>query len=525
MTRVALPGSERDALAGAQALRPAAAEERLEVTVVLRPSALMPWQSRLEHLARGARPLPLSREAFAEAHGASDADIAALGAFAAAHQLALLARHPARRTIMLGGTVQQMNAAFGVQLWQFEHPAGTYRGVHGPVLLPAELADIVVAVLGLDSRAQARPHFRIRTAAKPRRSRAAAPRAASFTAVELATLYDFPPHSGAGQCIALIELGGGYRPADLRRYFTSVSLPLPTVVAVSVDHAGNVPIGTPNSADGEVMLDIEVAGSIAPGATIAVYFAPNTDAGFLNAITTAVHDTVYRPSVISISWGGPESSWSVQALRAMDQALQAAAALGITVCVAAGDGGASDGAADGVYAVDFPASSAHALACGGTRVTATANAIVSETVWNDGTPASGATGGGVSGFFALPAWQAGLHTTDLQSTTELLTRRGVPDVAADADPRSGYQIMLDGVSAVFGGTSAVAPLWAGLIARLNAAAGTPAGWLNPLLYAHPTALRDITRGNNGGYSASRGWDACTGLGSPLGTRIAALPGL
>ena len=525
MTRVALQGSEREPLPGARALRPAAAEERLEVTVMLRPSGATPWQERLEQLARGARPAPLTREVFAETHGASESDLDAVAAFAAAHGLTVLARHPARSTITLGGTVQQMNAAFGVELWQFEHAGGTYRGLHGPVLVPTELADCVVAVLGLDNRPQARPHFRIRTGPKPRRSRATAPRAAAFSAVELAALYGFPAGDGAGQCIALIELGGGYRPADLRTYFGALSVPLPAVVAVSVDQALNAPTGNPNSADGEVMLDIEVAGAIAPAATIAVYFAPNTDAGFLNAVTAAVHDTVHRPSVISISWGGPEPSWSAQALRAMDQAFQAAAALGITVCVAAGDGGATDGAAGGVYEVDFPASSPHALACGGTRVTATANAIVSETVWNDGTPAAGATGGGVSGFFPLPAWQEGLQTTDVQGATQLLPRRGVPDVAADADPRSGYQIVVDGVSAVFGGTSAVAPLWAGLIARLNAAGTRPAGWLNPLLYAHPAALRDITRGNNGGYSASPGWDACTGLGSPLGARIAALPGV
>ena len=525
MTRVALQGSEREPLPGARALRPAAADERLEVTVMLRPSGATPWQERLEQLARGARPAPLTREVFAETHGASESDLDAVAAFAAAHGLTVLTRHPARSTITLGGTVQQMNAAFGVELWQFEHAGGTYRGLHGPVLVPTELADCVVAVLGLDNRPQARPHFRIRTGPKPRRSRAAAPRAAAFSAVELAALYGFPAGDGAGQCIALIELGGGYRPADLRTYFGALSVPLPAVVAVSVDQALNAPTGNPNSADGEVMLDIEVAGAIAPAATIAVYFAPNTDAGFLNAVTTAVHDTVHRPSVISISWGGPEPSWSAQALRAMDQAFQAAAALGITVCVAAGDGGATDGAAGGVYEVDFPASSPHALACGGTRVTATANAIVSETVWNDGTPAAGATGGGVSGFFPLPAWQEGLQSTDVQGATQLLPRRGVPDVAADADPRSGYQIVVDGVSAVFGGTSAVAPLWAGLIARLNAAGTHPAGWLNPLLYAHPAALRDITRGNNGGYSASPGWDACTGLGSPLGARIAALPGV
>ena len=523
MTRMTLQGSERGAPKGARAVRPAAATERLEVTVVLRPQEMTQWQERVSRLERGERPQHLSREAFARVHGASDADLNRLGVFAAAHGLTLVARDAARCSAVLSGTVAQMNQAFGVELWDFEHPAGTYRGIQGPVQLDPELQDIVVAVLGLDNRPQARPHFRIRTG-RPRRSRAVPPRAASFTAVQLATLYGFPAGTGAGQCIALIELGGGYQPADLRAYFDALSLAVPTVVPVSVDHAGNAPTGHPNSADGEVALDIEVAGAIAPAATLAVYFAPNTDAGFYDAVTAAVHDTVHRPSVISISWGGPEPSWSAQALRAMDQAFQAAAAVGVTICVAAGDNGASDGAAGGVYEVDFPASSPHALACGGTRLTATASAIASETAWNDGTPAAGATGGGVSAVFALPAWQQGLHTTDPQGARQPLARRGVPDVAADADPRSGYQVVVDGISTVFGGTSAVAPLWAGLIARINAAGGPSAGLLTPLLYGHPKALRDITRGNNGGYRASVGWDACTGLGSPVGTRIAALPG-
>ena len=524
MNRMALPGSERDPLPQARPLRAAAPDERLEVTLILRPSAPAHWRERLERLGRLERPVPLTREQFAALHGASDADLREVAAFAAAHGLAVVQQHAARRTVVLAGTVAQMNAAFGVELFWFEHPDVTYRGVRGAVQLPAALSDIVVAVLGLDNRPQARLHLRVRTGPPPRRSRAAPPLAASFTAVELAGLYGFPNGSGQGQCIALIELGGGYRPRDLRTYFDGLGLPMPEVAAVSVDHGANAPTGNPNSADGEVMLDIEVAGAVAPGATLVVYFAPNTDAGFLDAVTTAVHDTQYRPSVVSISWGGPESTWSPQALRAMDQAFAAAAALGVTVCVAAGDSGSTDGLA-GANHVDFPASSPHALACGGTRLKATASAIVSETVWNDGTPANGATGGGVSTFFPLPVWQQGLHTVDLQGESHALIRRGMPDVAADADPRSGYQVVVDGAAAVFGGTSAVAPLWAGLIARINADGGTPAGLISPLLYAHPSALRDITRGNNGGFRATRGWDACTGLGSPDGTRLAVLPGL
>lgn len=524
MNQNALHGSERDPLPGARALGPASADERLEATVIVRPSAPALWRDLLERISRGEQRPRLTREAFAQLHGAGVPDLNAIAAFAAAHGLSVVQQHAARRTVVLAGTVGQMNAAFGIELLLFEHPGGTYRGVRGPVRLPQHLQDVVVAVLGLDNRPQARPHFRIRKG-KPRRSRAATPLAHSFTAARLATLYGFPAGSGQGQCVALIELGGGYRPQDLHTYFAGLGLPAPKVVALSVDHAANAPTGTPNSADGEVVLDIEVAGAVVPAATLAVYFAPNTDAGFLDALTSAIHDTRYRPSVVSISWGGPEPSWTQQALTAMDQALQAAAVLGITVCVAAGDGGSSDGVGDGANHVDFPASSPHALACGGTRLRATATAIVGEVVWNDGNPANGATGGGVSAVFPLPSWQRGLDTTTAQGKTRPLTARGVPDVAADADPQTGYQVFVDGVEAVFGGTSAVAPLWAGLITRINALTSRGVGFVQPMLYPHESAFRDITRGNNGGYEASTGWDACTGLGSPHGEQIAAIQGM
>jgi kumamolisin len=321
--------------------------------------------------------------------------------------------------------------------------------------------------------------------------------------------------------VALIELGGGFRPADLDTYFKGLGVASPTVTAVSVDHAQNAPTGDASGPDGEVMLDIEVVGAIAPQAKIAVYFAPNTDAGFLDAITTAIHDTTNKPSVISISWGGPESGWTAQAMTAMDQAFQAAATLGITVCIASGDNGSSDGVNDGADHVDFPASSSFALACGGTSLRASSSAINSETVWNDGAN-GGASGGGISGFFAKPVWQASLSAVDAQGKSVALTRRGVPDVAGNADPQTGYEVRVDGTASVIGGTSAVAPLWAALIARVNQLSGKPAGFLNPQLYQNPKALRDITSGNNGDFAAAAGWDACTGLGSPNGAALRAV---
>lgn len=530
MARRPLEGSERAPLPDSRALGPADPAERLEVTVVVRASDRQGLQQRMEEIARhasrgGQSPAPLSRAEFARRHGAGRADLDAVREFAEAHGLAVVQEHAGRRTLVLAGTVAQFNDAFDVQLQRCSHPGGTYRGRTGPVHIPAELTGIIEAVLGLDNRPQAEPHFRMRTPRAGRRPRPARAGAASFTPVQLAAIYDFPPGDGNGECIAIIELGGGYKPQDLQTYFSGLGVPLPAVTAVSVDQATNQPTGDPNGPDGEVMLDIEVAGAVAPAAAIAVYFAPNTDAGFLDAVTTAIHDEVRKPSVVSISWGGPESTWTAQAMSTMDQAFQAAAAMGITVCIAAGDSGSTDGVSDGGNHVDFPASSPHALACGGTSLKAKGTTIVSEVVWNDGDPTSGAGGGGVSTVFALPSWQRGLATTDAEGTSSPLAMRGVPDVSADADPQTGYDVQVDGSAAVFGGTSAVAPLWAGLIARINAAAGHPAGFVNPSLYAQPTALHDITQGNNGGFAAARGWDACTGLGSPDGAKVAATAGL
>ena len=511
MATIPLKGSNRSALPGARSTGPADGTERLEVSVVVRRRAADALQARAATLAAGDRSQPcISRDEFARTHGAAAGDFTAVRAFAAQHGLSVVQEHAARRTVVLAGTTAEFCAAFSVQLHRMTHAGGTYRGRTGDIHIPTELEGIVEAVLGLDDRPQARPHFRLRP---PAAMRPAAAAAASFTPVQLADLYGFPAGDGAGQCVALIELGGGFTPADLDVYFSGLGVASPTVTAVSVDHAKNAPTGAGNGPDGEVMLDVEVVGAIVPRAKIAVYFAPNTDAGFLDAITTAIHDTTNKPSVISISWGGPESSWTGQAMTAMDNAFQAAATLGITVCVASGDNGSSDGATDGTDHVDFPASSSFALGCGGTSLTAANGVIAGESVWNDGAN-GGATGGGISGVFPLPAWQKGLSAGKSAGPPAPLAMRGVPDVSGDADPQTGYTVRVDGTDTVIGGTSAVAPLWAALIARINAANGKQAGFVNPVLYANAQALRDITTGNNGDFAAATGWDACTGLGSP-----------
>jgi kumamolisin len=512
-----LHGSDRNPLYGATAVGKADPDERFEISILVRRRAADALEKHANKLAAGDRAYGrITRERFAETYGAASRDLDAVQAFATAHNLVVVAQHPARRTMVLSGTVAQFNQAFGVDLQRFEHGGGSYRGRVGAIQLPDELNGIVEAVLGLDNRPAASPHLRHRRPNGNVQWHAAASAATSYTPTEIAAAYGFPSGTGKGECIAIIELGGGYRPADLAAYFASLDLPVPRVTAISVDHGTNQPTGDDNGPDAEVMLDIEVAGAVAPEAALAVYFAPNTDAGFFDAITTAIHDTTNRPSVISISWGGPESSWTQQAMTAFDQAFQAAAALGITVCVASGDNGSGDGVTDGASHVDFPASSPFALACGGTRLLMANGTVAGETVWNDGRT-GGATGGGVSAAFIRPLWQVGMKTTTAKGTVDQLAMRGVPDVAGDADPYTGYDVRVDGTNTVIGGTSAVAPLWAGLIARINAANGEPLGYINPQLYkAVETAgaFRDIIQGNNGAFAASALWDACTGLGSP-----------
>jgi kumamolisin len=524
MSKNPLKGSERQPMRGAKSVGKADPAERLEVTLLLRRNDANGLKERVQKLAiRSGTGGAMSRTDFDRQFGATSADFAAVKTFAGANGLAVVQEHAGRRTVVLSGTVAQFNAAFSVDLQNFEHPGGSYRGRVGAVALPAELQGVVEAVLGLDNRPAAKPHFRSRPPRGNVNWRADAGGSTSFTPIQIANFYNFPAGTGEGQCVAIIELGGGERVADLNTYFGGLGIgSRPKVTVVSVDHGKNHPTGDGNGPDGEVMLDIEVVGAIAPQAQIAVYFAPNTDAGFLDAVTTAIHDTTNKPSVISVSWGGPESSWTQQSMTAFDSAFQAAAALGITVCVASGDNGSSDGATDGTDNVDFPASSPYALACGGTSLKASGNTIASESVWNDGTQ-GGSGGGGVSSFFARPPWQEALTAARTAGGAAApLTMRGVPDVCGDADPETGYDVRIDGNDTVIGGTSAVAPLWAGLIARINAAKGTPVGYINPTLYATPAAFHDIVNGNNGSFAATPSWDACTGLGSPDGTKVAAL---
>ena len=510
--RAVLPGSEKAPLA-ATGEQPSPASTRITVSVIVRRKQQLKAANRLGKER-------LTRAQYRQAHAADPDAIKLVRAFAKEYGLTPQSGtpKPEHRTIKLTGTVAAMEKAFGVRLIKKNIDSETYRVREGSITLPKELIGPVEAVLGLDNRPQAKPHFRVLGEAGDKSLSAAAANV-SYTPVQVGQLYQFPSGATAkGQTIGIIELGGGYRPADITAYFKSLGQQTPSVTAVPVDGGKNSPSNA-NSADGEVMLDIEVSSAVAPGAKIVVYFAPNTDQGFIDAISTAVHDTTNKPSVISISWGGPESSWTQQSMNALDAACQSAAALGVSITVASGDDGSTDGAKG--KNVDFPASSPHVLGCGGTKLLGSGSTITSEVVWNELSNNEGAGGGGVSNVFALPTWQANAKVPKPSGKTG---GRGVPDVAGDADPTSGYIVRVDGKSMVIGGTSAVAPLWAGLIALNNAQNKRSAGFINPQIYAASakSAFRDITSGNNGAFSAGPGWDACTGMGSPIGTKLISL---
>ena len=518
--RVEVTGSARSVFPGAQDVGPADPNQQIEVTVLLRRGSKRGKFSSDAKSAAG-RPLKrryLTREEFARMHGASAADLEKVRAFATEHQLKVVSEDRARRTVKLGGAVGAFNSAFGVTLRRYEHSSGTYRGRTGGLTVPRGLKLIVEGVFGLDNRPQAKAHFRMRKKTPSVRAQAAA---ISYSPLQVAQAYSFPSGAtGAGQCIGVIELGGGYKAADLASFFSNLGISTPEVTAVSVDGATNSPTGDPSGPDGEVELDLEVAGAVAPGAQIAAYFAPNTDQGFIDAVTTAVHDATLKPSVVSISWGGPEDSWTEQARNALNSACQDASTMGVTILAASGDDGASDSSSNGGPVVDFPAASPYVLGCGGTKLTLSGASITSEQAWNDLSSNEGATGGGVSEVFALPSYQ---QSARVPKAPNSFVGRGVPDVAGDADPETGYNVVVDGQQAVIGGTSAVAPLWAGLLALINQSLGMNVGYVNPLLYQAKTeaTFHDITSGSNGDYSAGPGWDACTGLGSPDGAALLA----
>lgn len=381
-----------------------------------------------------------------------------------------------------------------------------YSNVHHTIIsnLPNKINKGILGVLGFNSSPIAKPRLYF-----PQGVTASSKYLSAFTPLQLARLYNFPTGDGTGQKIGIIELGGGFTNADLVTYLSQLGIvATPNVTAVSVDGAVNNP-SDPSGANVEVLLDIEIIMAIVPKAAIRVYFAPNTDQGFYDAILKAYSEGC---KIISISWGAAEKYWYPSTLTTYNNLFQILANNGTTVFAAAGDNGSSDGTSGNN--VDFPASSPYVVGCGGTRLVSDGTTIAQELVWNNNSFIS-ATGGGISAFFNKPSYQNNV-------TYSLGGRRGVPDVAGNADPNTGYSVYVQGQNIVVGGTSAVSPLWSGLLARINQNNGNIAGFLQPKIYSLPSVCIDITVGNNGSYQAGTGWDPCTGNGSPNGLLVQSL---
>ncbi|WP_344444315.1 S53 family peptidase [Kitasatospora nipponensis] len=554
---VTLPDSDRVKRPGAKVLGPADPTESMTVSVYLRsdPNTSPPPSVLERAMVPPTLRRPLGREALATADRVADADLDAVRRFADQHGLQVADADPVARRVQLAGTAAQMADAFQVTLARYRFQDAhqqwrTYRGREGAVHVPAELDGIVTGVFGLDNRPLGTSLLSRGSADAVRPADAAGLRGelpdGAFLPTDLDAIYSYPAGTdGSGQTIAVMAFNnmtppgfhsGGYRLDVLKTYFEQgLGIAAPQISNVVAQGPGNDPGGDDRAADergdstGEIMLDLSVVGALAPKAKIVVYFSEFTEQGWVNMMNAIVQDTVNHPSVISCSYGNNEpepdhgvgSAYSRAALKVIDGLFAQAALRDISICCASGDDGSADQVADHRAHADFPASSPHVLGVGGTRLVVQPPDTIIETVWN-GHQQRDATGGGISRWFPLPPWQTNAGIPPSFNPPHAIGR-GVPDVSAVADPNTCVLIpSVDGHDfPVVGGTSAAAPQWAALLARINQALGAPVGFLNPLLYTRiPSGtLRDITEGDNGAYFAGKHWDACTGFGSPGGQAL------
>jgi kumamolisin len=503
------------------------------------------------------RAASLTRQEFSNHFSATEQDINQVLAFAEYFGMTVIESHADSATIKLTASVSVLNAAFNITIEQVTVGDQQCFGHLDPIGIPTELSGVIEHVLGLNSFVKPYRNNLIMlkenaVTAEPN----AAPALTPITPIQAANAYKFPNFNGTGQCIGIIEYGGGYSKSNLDLSFSAVGLTTPKVVDVSVNNGANNLYNSqypdaPNYS-AEVSVDIFVAGCVVPKATIAVYFnnVAVFNAHFADPINIALHDTVNNPSVISISWGVSESLISAADVAAIDNVLAQSVILGKTICCSSGDNGAYDDTRSG--SVQYPASSPYVLAVGGTSLILNADGTInSETAWSG-------SGGGVSRFEATPAWQNNLNFTSYYPSIgsglpEPVTSRAVPDIAANADINSGYthysyyydtstQVQSLSSQIISGGTSVSTPLIAGYIIKLNQIFGKPFGFVNPLFYANINKFNDIITGNNSyqpnpdvvnvdniGYSTTQGWDAVTGIGSPnsdlLVPSISAVPSL
>jgi len=530
-SHVLLPGSKRSKDPNAKKVGSVDPKQRIDVTIDLAGPDL-PKADELVGLT-------LTPDELAAKYGASQQDVDKVSKSLKKFGIKVEEVHQGSRSMKVSGTIAQMEKAFKPGLVMMESPRqGEYRGRAGTLQIPAELKGIVKAVLGLDARRMARRKLATKKAAK------AAP-LAPLTPADLEQRYNFPAGDCAGQRIAIAEFGGGYFPDDVTAYCTKFQRPVPSIQAVAVDAPAFTlqqvlalpPAQRKEQLDNsvEVMMDVEIIAGLCAKADITVYFSNFDQQGWVDLLDKVIAS---QPVALSVSWGLPEddSGWSANARNAIDNRLNAARLLGITTCISSGDDGSGDEEVDGRAHVDFPGSSANALCVGGTMLVAS-KAKVNEVTWwespgrrtNNG---GGSTGGGVSALIPRPSWQ---NVSIKSLNPKSIDGRVVPDVAALAGEPL-YDLIFVGQPQPNGGTSASAPLWASLIARVNAQlpTGKQQRFLTPLLYGKGTngqpvgkaVSRDITSGNNAshpkpgkGYKAGAGFDAVTGWGVPDGVKL------
>jgi kumamolisin len=509
---VVLPQSRLARLAGVPCEPVRALREPMTITVRV-PPMNRPSPALVRAVVEGRRP-PLTRVEYRARFAADPAAVSAVIRWATRRGYRVRPHDLSRNAVDVTGPASRLAADFGVTLVRYHARGVSWLSRIGPVHLPGPLVGRVIGVLGFDEQPLDRRASLPAAVERGGRTR-------SFTAPQVGTWYGFPAEAdGAGQTIGVIALGGGFRASDLRAYFTRLQVPHPRVTAASVQGARNRPLGPSREFDGEVTGDVQTVGALAPGAHLVVYFAPNTERGFLAAVAHAVHDRRWKPSVISVSWGRNERHWSRRTLRQFDQVLQDAALMGVTVCCSSGDFGALADPLDRTPGVCFPASSAWVLACGGTSLGTRVAGHIREHAWANHL---GASGGGESVLCRRPRWQEGYGRRSGRG-------RLMPDVAANGDPESGYRCFVAGAWHVGAGTSAAAPVWAALIARLNQLRGRPVGLVTPALYRGAAALvrrgalRPVPTRPSGPVPSRASWNRHTGLGVPHGVRLhGALP--
>ncbi len=483
------------------------------------PTTVVPFSVRLRprgyHLASvqaltlAAEALPadrtmVDREAFLAAHDADPSERAAIVQYLLDRGCTVEDDH-AWCAIHGSGQVRDIERAFGVELRTFTSASGTYRSYEGPIVLPARLAIPVLGVFGLDDRGDAVPHT-IAGTDDP---------AVAYEALE--KRYRFPAGlDGEGRHVALLHFGGGFNPHDLAAACAARGASVPRIDIVRIDGMTGIPGKRGEEAyDREIALGVQIVAALAPAARQTLIVAPNDERGYLDAFAKAIF-LPQRPDTIAMGYGFAEARWSAAFVRALEDLLAAAAMLGITVVASSGDTGSADpDAPGGDPHVQYPASSPLVLACGGTQFDP--STVAAQEVWNH----RGASGGGISARFSVPTWQRMWRHFSAGESLESLGR-GVPDVAAHADPGCGFPIVCNGRTIVVGGTSAAAPLWAALLARVAQRVGTSLGYVNPILYAQNaegSPCESVVVGTNGAYRATAGWNPCTGLGTPNGDSL------